>query len=109
MITNYLRFPDQATWESAAAVAGFRVNSPTPSAADPAVMEDRWTWLYYTHDWAIDDVGIIYNNDAVIDPDGTVVTPATPMAGWHVNYIGPLPEGWSAFLVTPVAPYRVFA
>jgi len=31
------------------------------------------------------------------------------MAGWHVNYIGPLPEGWSAFLVTPVAPYRVFA
>jgi hypothetical protein len=37
------------------------------------------------------------------------VTPATPRAGWHVNYIGPLPEGWSAFLVTPVAPYRVFA
>jgi len=119
MIANYLRFPDQAAWESAAAAAGFRVNSPieiTPESFDadtgelvPAVMEDRWTWLYYTHDWAIDDVGVIYNNDAVFDPDGTVVTPATPMAGWHVNYIGPLPEGWSAFLVTPVAPYRVFA
>ena len=110
MTTNYLRFPTQAAWESAAAAAGFRVNNPVPSATDPEVLEDHWTWLYYTHDWAIDDVGVIYNNDAVIDPDtGAVVTPATPMAGWHVNFIGPLPEGWDAFLVTPAAPYRVFA
>ena len=109
MTTNYLRFADQATWESAAATAGFRVNNPTPSAADPEVLEDHWTWLYYTHDWAIDDVGVIYNDDAVVDPDGTVVTPATPKTGWHVNFIGVLPTGWDAFLVSPVAPYRVFA
>jgi len=119
MTTNYLRFADQATWESAAATAGFRVNNPTevtPESFDadtgelvPVVMEDHWTWLYYTHDHAMDIVGVIYNNDAVVDPDGTVVTPATPMAGWHVNFIGVLPTGWDAFLVTPVAPYRVFA
>jgi hypothetical protein len=102
-MTNYLRFPDQTAWETAAATAGFRINN---LAAGPA---DHWTWLYYTHDWAIDNVGIIYNDDAVIDPDGTVVTPATPMAGWHVNFIGVLPDGWDEFLVTPAAPYRVFA
>jgi hypothetical protein len=55
-MTNYLRFADQATWESAAATAGFRVNNPTevtPESFDadtgelvPAVMEDHWTWLY---------------------------------------------------------------
>ena len=108
-MTNYLRFADQTTWESAAAEAGFRVNNPVPSAADPEVLEDHWTWLCYTHDWAIDDVGTIYNDDATFDDDGSVVTPATPMAGWHVNFIGTLPIGWDEFLVTPVAPYRVFA
>ena len=110
MTTNYLRFTDQATWESAATTAGFRVNSPTPSVADPEVLEDHWTWLYYTHDWAIDDVGTIYNDDAVIDPEtGEVITPATPMAGYHINFVGVLPEGWDEFLVSPVAPYRIFA
>jgi hypothetical protein len=119
-MTNYLRFPDQAAWESAAAEAGFRVNNPTevtPESFDPdtgelvpAVMEDRWTWLYYTHDWAIDDVGVLYNNDAVVDPDtGEIITPATPMEGWHINYIGTLPEGWDDYLVAPRNPRRVFA
>jgi len=100
MTTNYLRFPDESTFRSAAFVAGLYNE---PEGDEPGV------YIQYTHDHAMDIVGVIYNNDAVIDPDGTVVTPATPMAGWHVNYIGPLPEGWSAFLVTPVAPYRVFA
>ena len=119
-MTYYLRFADQAAWESAAATAGFRVNSPTevtPESFDadtgelvPAVMEDHWTWLYYTHDWAIDDVGVIYNDDAVVDPDtGEVTSPATPMAGYHINFVGVLPEGWDEFLVSPVAPYRIFA
>ena len=119
-MTNYLRFADQATWEAAAATDGFRVNNPTevtPESFDadtgelvPAVMEDHWTWLYYTHDWAIDDVGVIYNDDAVVDPDtGEVTSPATPMAGYHINFVGVLPEGWDEFLVSPVAPYRIFA
>jgi len=99
-MTNYLRFPDESTFRSAAFVAGLYNE---PEGDEPGV------YIQYTHEHAMDIVGVIYNDDAVIDPDGTVVTPATPMAGWHVNYIGPLPEGWSAFLVTPAAPYRVFA
>jgi len=100
MTTNYLRFPDESTFRSAAFIAGLYNE---PEGDEPGV------YIQYTHDHAMDIVGVIYNDDAVIDPDGTVVTPATPMAGWHVNYIGPLPEGWDAFLVTPAAPYRVFA
>ncbi len=109
-MTNYLRFPNQTAWETAAAAAGFRINQPVSSEANPEIFEDRWTWLYYTHDWAIDDVGILYNNDAIIDPETfELITPATPMVGWHINYIGTLPDGWDEFLVTPAAPYRVFA
>jgi hypothetical protein len=94
-MTNYLRFADEATFRSAAFIAG--------------LCDEEGPYRQYTHDHAMDIVGVIYNNDAVIDPDGTVVTPATPMAGWHVNFIGELPTGWDEFLVTPVAPYRVFA
>jgi hypothetical protein len=109
-MTNYLRFSDQSAWESAATEAGFRVNNPTSSAADPEVIEDHWTWLYYTHDWAIDVVGTIYNNDVVVDSEtGEITSPATPMSGWHVNYVGELPTGWDQYLVNPVEPYRVFA
>lgn len=100
MTTQFLRFPDEATFRSAAFIAGL-YNEPEGDGPGG--------YIQYTHDHAMDIVGTIWNNDAVIDPDGTVVTPATPMAGWHVNFIGVLPTGWDAFLVAPVAPYRVFA
>jgi hypothetical protein len=101
MTTNYLRFADESTFRSAAFIAGL-FNEPEG--------DNPGGYIQYTHDHAMDIVGTIYNNDATFDPDtGAVVTPATPMAGWHVNFIGALPTGWDAFLVSPVAPYRVFA
>ena len=101
MTTLYLRFPDEAAFRSAAFVAGL-YNEP--------VGDNPGRYIQYTHDHAMDIVGVIYNNDAVIDPEtGEVTSPATPMAGWHVNYIGILPTGWDQYLVNPVAPYRVFA
>jgi aryl-phospho-beta-D-glucosidase BglC (GH1 family) len=99
-MTNYLRFADEPTFRSAAFIAGL-FNEPEG--------DNPGGYTQYTHDHAMDIVGTIYNDDAVVDPDGTVVTPATPMAGWHVNFVGALPTGWDAFLVSPVAPYRVFA
>jgi hypothetical protein len=96
MTTLYLRFPDEATFEGEALAAGLRTK--------------EGSYIQYTHDHAMDIVGVIYNNDAVVDPDtGEVTSPATPMAGWHVNFIGALPTGWDEFLVAPAAPYRVFA
>ena len=95
-MTHYLRFPDQETWLIAATAAGYRVNQSE-------------VFNYYTHDWAIDDVGIIYNNDGVYNNDGEVITPPTQMGGWHVNIIGELPQELNQYLVTPSNPYRVFA
>ena len=120
MITYYLRFPDQTSWEEKAAEVGIRINNPIlieeetidPDTGDtiPAVYEDNWSWQYYTHDWACDDIGIIYNDDGVYDPEtGEETSPPTPMEGWHVNYIGELPGDWSQYLVSPQQPYRVFA
>lgn len=119
-MTNYLRFADQSEWEAAGEAAGFRINTPIvvqeasfndeTNETIPAVVEDRWTWLYYTHEWAIDDIGILYNNDAVVDPETfELITPPTPMEGWHVNFIGTLPEGWDQYLVAPRNPRRMFA
>jgi hypothetical protein len=101
MTTFYLRFPDESVFRSAAYVAGF-YNEPEG--------DEPGGYIQYTHDHAMDIVGTIYNDDAVVDPETReVVTPATAKTGWHVNYIGPLLTGWSEFLVAPVAPYRVFA
>jgi hypothetical protein len=62
-------------------------------------------------DHALDVVGVIYNDDAVYDPEtGEVVTPATPMDGWHVNLkAAALPDGWAPHVVVPAPPHRVFA
>jgi hypothetical protein len=119
-MTYYLRFPDEATFRSAAFIAGFcdgperprnvedifAVNGPV----NPGNEASSYNLIAYTHDHAIDVIGTIYNDDAVIDGEtGEITSPATPMDGWHVNYIGELPTGWGEFLVSPAAPYRVFA
>lgn len=59
----------------------------------------------------IDVLGVIYNNDAVLDADGNVLTPATPLDGWHVNVR--LVDGEDAavlepFAVVPTQPRRVW-
>jgi aryl-phospho-beta-D-glucosidase BglC (GH1 family) len=99
-MTNYLRFADEATFRSAAFIAGL-FNEPEG--------DNPGGYIQYTHDHAMDIVGTIYNDDATFNDDGSVITQATAKTGWHVNFIGELPTGWDEFLVTPVAPYRVFA
>ena len=86
---NFLRFPNESTWTVAATAAGFMVDD---------------TLAAYTHDRAIDVVGGEY------DPEtGAVIVAPTVLAGFHVNFIGTLPDEWDDYLVTPATPYRVFA
>lgn len=100
-MTQYLRFTDETTFQAAAETAGF-YTAPTD--------EEPGGYSCFTHDYSMDIVGVIYNDDGVYDPDtGEVITPPTPMAGWHVNFKGTLPDGWDANLVTPITPYRIFA
>lgn len=92
-MTQFLRFPDESTWLTAATDAGFIVDD---------------TLAAYTHDHAIDVVGAIARGGEY-DDEGAVIVAPTVLAGFHVNYSGELPEGWDDYLVTPAAPYRVFA
>jgi len=99
MNTTYLRFPSQEAWEQAATAVGVL-----------SVVDDQQQWSYYTHDWAVDDVGVIYNDDGVYDLEtGDVITPPTPMDGWHVNYKGGARTEFDQYIITPLNPYRKFA
>jgi hypothetical protein len=107
MNTTYLRFPSQEVWEQAAAAVGVLsvVNVGTEEEPD---MQEQWN--YYNHKWAVDDIGVIYNDDGVYDPDtGDVITPPTPMDGWHVNFKTDMDIDFSGFPVHPQTPYRKFA
>ena len=92
-MTQFLRFPNESTWLTAATDAGFIVDD---------------TLAAYTHDYAIDVVGTI-TRGGEYDDEGAVIVAPTVLAGFHVNYSGVLPDGWEEFVVTPAAPYRVFA
>jgi hypothetical protein len=49
------------------------------------------TWITASHSHALDVVGEIPDTD-----------------GWHVNYLGVVPDKWLQYAVTPEHPYRVF-
>jgi hypothetical protein len=93
-MTQFLRFPDEEAWLTAAAEAGFIVDD---------------TLVAYTHDRAIDVIGKISRGGEYDPETGDVIVAPTVLAGFHVNFAGVLPEGWDEFVVTPAAPYRVFA
>jgi hypothetical protein len=93
-MTQFLRFPDEETWLTAAAEAGFMAGD---------------TLAAYTHDRAIDVVGTITRGGEYDPETGAVILAPTVLAGFHVNFAGELPSGWDEFLVTPAAPVRVFA
>ena len=96
----YFRFTDEAAWITAAKAAGFYVTDPE---TETEVLQA------YTVDRAIDVIGTLYNDDGVYDEEGEEVTAPTPMDGWHVNYLGDLPEGWETYEVYPEPPKRIFA
>lgn len=99
-MTNYLRFPDETAAMASIEAAGF---TTTNEDGTVAIIRD-------THNYSLDPVGILYNDDAIVDFEtGEIIFPDTPMEGWHVNFIGTLPDGWGEYLVAPRNPRRKFA
>ena len=97
MMTSYfLRFPDEATGLAALEAAGL-LNSETAFPITASL----------TH--ALDVIGPISRGGLWNSETGEVITSPTLLDGWHVNYIGELPDGWEEFLVTPESPARVWA
>ena len=98
----FFRFADEAAWVTAAKAAGFYVTVTDEEGNETEQLQA------YTHEHAIDVVGII-TEGGEWDKEGVEIVAPTTLDGFHINFLGPLPTGWEAFEVTPEQPSRVFA
>ena len=61
---------------------------------------------------ALDAAGLLTDDDAPITASHThaldVIGLIADLPGWHVNYMGELPDEWQQYLVTPQQPVRVW-
>jgi hypothetical protein len=91
----FFRFPD--------AVAGMT------ALDDAGLLDDDLNLITASHTHALDVVGVITRGGEYDPETGDVLAPSTVLDGWHVNYIGELPDGWEEYAVTPANPVRVWA
>jgi hypothetical protein len=99
----YLRFSDEPTANELLATS-----VPTEFDAEGNAIN----WDEKPNFLNIDVLGTLYNDDAVLDFVGNVVTPPTQMEGWHVNVRVMPGEDASAlepYAVIPSQPRRVWA
>ena len=98
-MTHYLRFPDEPTGMAALEAAGF------------TTVDDSGATIVITatHTWALDVIGPLQVGGSYDPKTGEVIDPPTPLPGWHVNFIGDLPQDWEQYVVAPRHPQRVFA
>lgn len=101
----YLKFPDEAT----ANAVLYRIEGAV--AADPDNGIEAVEGTPVANYINIDVLGTLYNDDAVLDAEGNVVTPATAIDGWHVN-VRVMPGEDAAALepynIVPTMPRRVW-
>jgi hypothetical protein len=93
-MTHYIRFPSQAIGVAALEAAGLFTEDGFPITA--------------SHTHALDVIGAIVRGGEWDPETGEVITPPTVLDGWHVNYMGELPEGWAEYAVSPEQPVRVW-
>lgn len=98
----FFRFTDEAAWVTAAKAAGFYITVTDEEGNETEQLQA------YTHNHAIDVVGAITVGGEWDDEGNEIVAP-TVLDGWHVNYLGDLPEGWGDYEVSPESPHRIFA
>ena len=99
-MTHFLKFPDETTGLAALDAAGL-LRTDEDGHTKPITAS-------LTH--ALDVVGVIYRSGTFNTETGEMITPPIPRPGWHVNYLGTLPDGWEQYLVEPppLRPSRVF-
>ena len=98
----FFKFADEAAWLTAARTAGFMTTVTDEDGNETEHLQA------YTHSHAIDVVGII-TEGGEWDEEGNETVAPTVLPGWHINYLGDLPEGWESYEVSPESPNRIFA
>jgi len=123
MYTAYfLKFPSESTFDAVMEEVGYKFTTEAQLDEDDNIIFPAS--VSYSTDaisgpGAIDQVGTIYNDDAVYgepDEEGmpTLVTPATAVEGYHVNLClrsgVELPAGLSPYVLdpAPATPRRTF-
>jgi hypothetical protein len=95
-----LRFPDEATAQTALEAAGIYV---------PEIGNNPGYYRQADIGWAFDPIGTITEGGVYDQETGEELVAPTVLEGWHANYAGELPEGLEDFLVFPGNPVRKFA
>ena len=120
--THFLKFLDADTFDAIASEVGYKVitEAQLDEEGNEVIPEiTSYTTEPISGPGAIDIIGTIYNSDAVYgEPDAegmpTLVTPATPIDGHHVNIClradASLPEQFGPYVLdpAPTTPARTF-
>ena len=97
----FLKFPDEAT--AISVLSQFR--GPDQDGNE--------VWITASHTHALDVVGTIYKPTGVMLPSSEPGMPdfpeMAPIQGFHVNFIGALPDSAIPYVVIPTNPARIFA
>ena len=93
------RFPDEATGMAALDAAGL-------IATDE---DGNQRFITASHHHALDIVATISKGGEWDPETGEAITPPTVLDGWHVNYLGVVPDGWEQYAVWPRNPTRQWA
>lgn len=88
-------FPDETTGMAALDEAG--------------LLNDDGSFITASHQHNLDVLGVITRGGSWDPETGEMITPPTVLDGWHVNYLGSVPDGWLQYAVYPRNPVRVWA
>jgi len=93
------RFPDAATGMAALDAAGLIATDEDGNQRP----------ITASHHHALDIVATLSKGGEWDPETGEVITPPTVLDGWHVNYLGVVPDGWEQYAVWPRNPTRQWA
>ena len=104
--TKFLRFDDEAEWREAAEEAGIL----TLIEDEEGNQQERW--MFYTHDWAVDVIGPIFEGGEWDPETGEELVAPTQIPGYHVNVKWltevPATRAVAATISKPATPHRIF-
>lgn len=67
-------------------------------------------WIQASHTHALDVIGTLHTPTGKMLKDGDFEYPEMkPLPGFHVNFIGELPDALKPFEIFPTSPQRIFA